>query len=276
MTKSKFNKAAWFRVTKQNVCQICKKEDWCCFADTGAILCMRVPSNRPSQGMAGGWLHNIGDTHRIPYVPIPKPIISTPEIDCEKILSEWGKQSTPQSLIIFAEKLGVDPMSLYALGCVWSHENNAWAFPMKNENKKCIGIRLRNEVGQKWAVRYSKSGLFIPTQNLNPKETLFICEGPTDTAASLCLGLQAIGRPSCQGLEEVTNNFIHINKIRSVVLVADNDDPGINGMGKLQSQLTVNSCILILPSKDMREFYCSGGTKVIIDSILKNLIWTKN
>lgn len=260
----------WLRVGKLTPCYVCHKIDWCCYTEEGVSCCMRVQSHKPAKN--GGWIHKLSDD--IPkYIPPPK-IALEPTIEISPIYETWKRQSTPKSLILFSEKLGIDPMSLYSLGCVWSYPNNAWAFPMRDYNDKIIGIRLRNEVGQKWAVKGSRNGLFIP-RCVNSKQILFICEGPTDTAAALCLGLSAIGRPSCLGLESMVNDFIHVNSIKRVVILSDNDEAGINGSNKLQETLKVSSCLMTLPCKDVREFYSNGGTRAVIDSILKNLIWTK-
>jgi hypothetical protein len=57
-----------------------------------------------------------------------------------------------------------------------------------------VGIRLRNERG-KFAVRGSRQGVFVA--GVPAQKTLFVCEGPTDTAAAVDLGLFAVGRPNC-------------------------------------------------------------------------------
>lgn len=261
-------KLEWFRVSKQNPCVICSKEDWCTYSH-GIVCCMRVMSHKPMKN--GGYMHKITDD-----IPRPIQIVKKQEvkIDCEELIKSWYKLTTPKSMIIFAEKLGVDPMALHLLGCTWAYPENAWAFPMKDEFGKTVGIRLRNEIGQKWAVRGSKSGIFIP--NMEPtSKTLYIVEGPTDCAACLSLGFFAIGRPSCLGNDEAIRNFIGLNKIKEVVIIADNDEPGIAGANKLQNEIKVSSCILILPCKDIREFLNNGGTKEVIESMIKNLIWTK-
>src|SRR6185295_4140079 len=98
-------------------------------------------------------------------------------------------------LSTFAATLGVKSEALEALGCAWAEPYRAWAFPMRNGDRNVIGIRLRNDAGHKWAVKGSKQGLFSPSYPAS--QTGFICEGPTDTAAALSIGLWAIGRPSC-------------------------------------------------------------------------------
>jgi len=108
----------------------------------------------------------------------------------------------------------------------------------------------------------------------NTSENLVIVEGPTDCAAGLDLGLlNIIGRPSCSGGAEQIREFIRRTKFRRVVIVADNDSPGILGAKMLQEHLPCSSCILILPAKDLRAFVGFGGTKELMDSMIGAAIW---
>lgn len=268
------NKSEWLRVSRKNPCVICEKDDWCTYTDDGAVCCMRTANNRPMKN--GGYLHKVSNDYR-PYVPPIRKEAPPPEevIDFKDLWTAWSRQTTPKSLILFAEKLGVDPMALHALGCIWAYPHNAWAFPMKNAHGEIVGIRLRNEMGHKWAVKGSKSGLFIPNIISMGEGPLYICEGPTDTAAALCMGFQPIGRPSCMGLEEMIQEYIKLNQVRRIMILADNDTPGLLGAEKLQNNIKCPSCILTLPCKDIREFYSMGGTKIAIESMIKNLIWIK-
>lgn len=263
----------WLRVSKNNPCVICSKPDWCTFQEDGSACCMRIMSSTPMKN--GGYFHRSEGNERTIYNhPFKKEIKPSEDLDAQSLWEKWNKQLTPKSLIIHSEKLGVDPMALKLLGCVWAYPHNAWAFPMKNHLGKIIGIRLRNELGQKWAVKGSKQGLFIPDMSPSSK-TLFVVEGPTDCSACLSLGFYSIGRPACVGCEDFIQLFCRENKIKEVVIVADNDMAGINGAEKLKAQLKFNSCLLILPTKDIREFFINGGTKTVIESMIKNLIWNK-
>jgi len=239
---------------------------------------MRIQNNQPAKN--GGWLFKIGENVQKIYEPIRKSIEPKKEINCEDILNNWKKETTPKMLIDFADNLGVDAQALWLLGCVYSHSNNAWAFPMSEPYGTPIGIRLRNDKGDKWAVRGSKQGLFIPDYNSKAgawlkQKTLYIFEGPTDTAAGLCMGLFSIGRPSCLGCEDYIKEFIKISNVSRVVVVSDQDSPGIKGAEKLQGMLNVTNCIWIPPCKDVREFLRLGGSYDIMQSSLKDIVWLK-
>jgi hypothetical protein len=59
---------------------------------------------------------------------------------------------------------------------------------MNDGKRSVIGIRLRNDLGRKWAVTGSRQGLFLPGPH--PGQTVLIVEGPTDAAAAVDLGVQ--------------------------------------------------------------------------------------
>ncbi|MDQ3665401.1 MAG: hypothetical protein M3410_02170 [Acidobacteriota bacterium] len=265
----------WIRVTKKNRCKICGKPDYCTYAPEAELaLCMRVESDRPSKNSMGGWLHSTGYAP-LPYVAPLRKAIEDPPLDAPGIWKRWLDATTFHQLDEFGIALGVDTDALKAIGCAWAAPNSAWAFPMKDATGKVIGIRLRNNEGRKWAVKGSHQGLFIPAEYLFDFDgTLYIVEGPTDLAAALTLGLYAIGRPACLGQEEMILQYIRAQRVRRLVIVTDNDDPGLRGAVKLQSALPVLSCVWVPPTKDIREFLSLGGKRPMIEACIKDTVWT--
>ena len=79
--------------------------------------------------------------------------------DFQAIWEEMIKVKTPKLLELFAERLGVDVLTLQMLECTWSQEHWAWAFPMRNKDKVC-GVRLVCENGQKFFMQCSEYGSF--------------------------------------------------------------------------------------------------------------------
>jgi 5S rRNA maturation endonuclease (ribonuclease M5) len=223
----------------------------------------------------GGWLHLMKSVVPV-YVP---PIKKEPEvvIDAQGMWKLWSDRTPVDRLKSFSQKIGVEAVALIMIGCVWAAPHNAWAFPMHDENQKIIGIRLRNEAGDKWAVKGSRSGVFMPKNTIQPamNHRIFVVEGATDTAAVLSLNFPVIGRPSCLGCEDMINRIIAKNKIKEVVIISDNDGPGQQGAKKLQSTLKVSSCIWTPSTKDVREFVNHGGTRELVEYEIKNLIWNK-
>ena len=211
-----------------------------------------------------------------PFVPFPRPrpvSVSEPTLDFAGMFEKWNQDTDYYFRDGFAMTLGVDTDALQAVGCAWNGQ--AWAFPMKNESQHLIGIRLRDSSGKKWAVKGSHQGMFVPTSYpyCVDDATLYIVEGPTDLAAAMTLGLYSIGRPSCLGQEPMIAAFARQKKVRRVVIVSDNDRPGLEGARKLQCTLKTRSCIWITPCKDLREFAIAGGDSSLIESALRDMVW---
>jgi len=142
---------------------------------------------------------------------------------------------------------------------------------MKDGYGNMTGIRLRSDSGFKWSVEGSHQGIFLPSTP--SQKTGVICEGPTDTAAALSLGLWAVGRASCSaGLSDVPKVFKRL-RIRRAIIISDNDTPGLNGAAMLGRQLGIPYCTLVLPTKDLRKFVLAGGTAQMLDNLLNDIVW---
>ena len=259
------------RVTKQNPCPICRQAglrgiDWCrVFAD-GWAECMRVHSDKPAK--SGGWMHRIGEGPRR-NVPPPPKWQPTP-INATKLMREWLAATTATALDEFASSLGVSTASLAAVGAAWAAPHAAWAFPMSDGYGNVVGIRLRNERG-KFAVRGSRQGIFLA--NVPAQKTLFVCEGPTDTAAAVELGLFAAGRPNCCCGGPEIKVFARRHSCSRVVVISDTDKPGLDGARKVGGELNLPFAIYVPPAKDVREFVRLGGTRAMIENTLKGILW---
>jgi hypothetical protein len=234
---------------------------------------MRVKSDKEMRN--GGWLHRTSSA--LPYRPV-QPIrkaIEDKPLNAEPMWKRWFESTDFHLLDGFGMSLGVDTDSLKAIGCAWS-SLNAWAFPMKDASEKIIGIRLRNNQGDKWAVKGSKAGLFLPTNYYYiPDGVCYLVEGPTDLAAAMTIGLRAIGRPACLGQEQFILQWLSRNHIERLVIVTDNDEPGLRGAEKLQGMLSISSCVWIPPTKDIREFVNLGGNYDDMKSLVKDLVWSR-
>jgi hypothetical protein len=178
--------------------------------------------------------------------------------------------------------------ALIALGACYAPEYKAWAWPMSDGDGNIIGIRLRSDEGKKWAVTGSRQGIFLPKSYLQVTFCAFLPEGPTDTAALLSLGFYTIGRPTCSSGNEFIKAALKRLKIYNAVVVSDEDEiknlpggiqarPGIVGARRLKAELKLNSIILKPPGgyKDMRAFVRAGGSKALIESAMRNQIWSK-
>lgn len=263
----------WKRVTKKDKCPVCGHDSWCIYT-TDAVICMRVESKFPKTFKTGekGWLHK--ERCSQPNLTTTKcaTTVAQDSIDCRALISKWDQNTRNRELVYtLARVLGVSPGSLNALECIFAEDHEAWAFPMKDGYENMVGIRLRSLGGDKWAVRGSHAGCFIPA--IKAERQALVVEGPTDTAAALDLGYYAVGRPSCSGGGPQIKQLVLRHKIRRAVIVADNDEPGVRGARLLTEMLPVPCAIVILPCKDLRAFVKLGGTREMLDSKIEQSVW---
>lgn len=184
----------------------------------------------------------------------PRRIIQTPEIIHADAELAFSKYNIPGLLQIqsHAKALGVLPGSLRWMDV--RIDNGTLVFPMRDSDRKIIGLRFRAKNGRKWSLTGAQSGIFIP--NLKYKGTqLFVTEGPTDCAALLTAGIYAIGRASCLGQEKTLAEYVSKIGTSEIVIVADDDTPGLDGAIKLREVLSAQCHAIIRkpPHKDVRE-----------------------
>src|SRR5262249_55252691 len=135
-------------------------------------------------------------------------------------------------------------------------------------------IRLRRNNGLKFAVKGSKQGLFIPSNQAASNSRLLICEGPTDTAAMLDMGFSnVVGRPSCTGGATLLAGLGRSRQPADIVIVADADEPGLHGADCLGSALVMycRTLRVICPPggmKDVRDWHRSGATRKDVESAI--------
>ena len=254
----------WRRVTRAFPCAICKKPNWCTVSEIGSC-CMRIESGHLLKN--GGWLHRDETKSR----PLPPTTPKAPTINATKIMAEFCARTTPEMRERVAKNLGVDCGTIVALGAAWAEQYQAWAWPMSDGYGNVIGIRLRSDT-RKWAVTGSRSGLFLP-RNVSPQKRLFVTEGPTDCCAALSMGLFSIGRPSCTGGSEYIQIVIRRFDVRELVIICDNDEPGLRGAQLLADILRVPSCTYVPPVKDIRAGLQLGMTRATIESSIRGLLW---
>ncbi len=256
----------WTRVTRNRPCPICEKPDWCLFTGAPdsptAVICPRTESG--TRCGDAGWLHRLRDdewdyrwTRTIRAPPAA-------ESDFGKLARQFHERMPNSAMQELAETLGLTEGNLRRLKAGWSAEHKAWTFPMSDANRNVTGIRLRLRNGRKLSVKGSREGLFLPG-DLEPNEQLLVCEGPTDTAALMDLGFQVAGRPSCTGGVKLLCELAKRLETKSVVCVADNDEPGRNGAERLVSSLVVYCPDVRIVSppdrvKDARAWKEAGAT----------------
>lgn len=270
----------WVRCRKATPCPICGRPDWCSVADDrSAVHCMREPSAVPVKKQGGGWIHRLGEATPPPPTYTPPPRVGVAWLDVPAILARWPQP--PEAIDALARALGVSAESLRRVGARPAIEHKAWAFPMSDAAGLPIGIRLRADDGAKWCVTGSRQGLFIPAPPEGETRPdvdgpLLITEGPTDLAAALTMGFDAIARPSCSGSHDLVSAYLRGARRRDVVIVADNDAPktmpdgrvirpGQEGAAALAGAiLGVARSVKVItaaPVKDLRQFLQTRGVQ---------------
>lgn len=197
--------------------------------------------------------------------------LSLPDVSCgidwSEIVSGFTREMRPRWLDRVAELLGLPSEPLMRLGVGWSSEHQATTWPMRDDRGEVIGVRLRcPRTGKKWALRGSRAGLFFDPTVLEHISTgrAWIAEGPTDTAALISLGLEAVGVPSTGCGAELLCALGRRMCVREWVLVADSDGPGRAGAERLAESLLVIAPVRIITPgdvKDARAWVLSGADR---------------
>jgi len=268
----------WVRVTRRQPCPICERPDWCSVSEDGAVVvCMRVESPKPCR--SGGWFHRLTEAVK----PAPAPARRSrpaPVQDFNALACHYVEQLTDIDML--AKQLSLTVRSLERLQAGWN--GKGYTFPMRDGRERIIGIRVRGRHG-KWAVPGSHNGLFWPEGVYSGSDyPLMICEGPTDCAALLDMGFDAIGRPSCLGGVDHVIEFLK-GRRREVVVVADHDEakqrpdgttwfPGQQGAKRLTAAIRpfVRTVKVIKPPfhKDVRDWCKAGATRAVVETIIRN------
>lgn len=264
--------ANWLRVNGSRICPICSHPDWCLISKDGsAAICPRTSEGAVRLAGEGGWLHRLSGSAWSPSRIRTRTIAMAPPIDMAPLALAHQAAVPMADLELFARGLGVTPDALRRLHVGWDGE--AWTFPMQDAAGRVIGIRRRLPSGRKLAVRGGREGLFVP-EGLANGCTLFIAEGPTDTAALLDLGFTTLGRPSCSGGTRHVVGLVRSLAPVSVVIVADADESGQRGASALASTLTLYCRDVRLitppsPHKDARAWKQAGATRQNIEQLIK-------
>ena len=260
----------WDRASARNKCPICGKGDWCLLAkDKSAVICPRVEEKSAKYIDGSGYLHILKPGEYKKQNPEWKSELPEHNSVIASLAKKHIAAISDDNLRALSESLSVSRESLARMFVGWSGTHNGATFPMFRHKRRVIGIRIRTMTGKKFAVKGSKQGLFLPKDWRTQKtKGVLICEGPTDTAAALDLGFSAIGRPSCLGGTALITEAV---SSRRVVIIADDDGPGMDGAVRLKKHLSVfcpQVQIITPPCKDMRDWVKSGATKQdVVDAI---------
>jgi hypothetical protein len=262
---------------------------------------MRVSAGAGRPTRNGGFLHRLTDHPRkVPHGrrTIVVPLGGARRADLPGLARGYADALTPGLLEQLAARLGLSERSLRRLRAGWAFDGGrgcgildagdafrvsaagaVWSFPMLDPAGRVLGVRLRHPDGRKSAVPGSREGLFLPDGLLlrdGPRGRLLVAEGPTDCAALLDLGFDAVGRPSCTGGVRHLTALCSARRPAEVVAVADVDPHGAGQRGA-ESLATVllAYCPAVrvfrppAPFKDAREWVLAGATSDAVLSVIE-------
>lgn len=195
---------------------------------------MRLESDHPWPGPAGGWLHKLnGDK-----IDLPPPRREKP-----KAVRDWTAEARrnylhPQAGAMreyLAETLGlsVDVLERFRVGWTWQQwsrdfgcEYSTW--PTRDAKGMVTGVSLRARDGKKLMMRGSTAGLFYCRGWQKLSDTIYIPEGATDAAALTAMGLSAVGRASNLSAPWLPD-LLMAHRDREIVVLGEHDrvEPGV-------------------------------------------------
>jgi hypothetical protein len=227
---------SWERVSRWRPCPVCGRPDWCVHV-TGGTICPRTPEGSFLDLGSAGYLHVHGKAN--PMRPPWSRTIQEQAPDVGDLADRhYLAANAASARIALAARIGVGADALDRLRVGWNAAVGAWTFPMRDGRGRIVGIQQRfKATDDKRVVKGQRSGVFEPFQLDVRDGELVICEGASDAAAALGVGLRAIGRFSCSGTLEETVDRIRRHRPGRVIVVADNDEPGLRGAERLIRRL---------------------------------------
>jgi len=267
----------FYRVTKNQKCPVCGKPDWCLIGKDGKrVICPKVPEGATSVWGDAGYLHFLSNEIKAPRVIYYKPKnddIPVASVNAEALAMKFGNNLPVERVKLLATSLGVSWQSLGMLDIGWSEDHQSYTFPMRDHDGKVIGIRTRAIDGSKKTVYGTRNGLFM-VMNGREQGPLIVVEGPTDAAAAHDLGYRVIGRPSCNGGKDMLHRLC-LKTRPEIVIVSDNDGPGLNGAYSLADHLHgVTKWVKVvrpLKGKDLRKWLNEGLRPAVLNAVIQNV-----
>ncbi|MCG6158332.1 toprim domain-containing protein [Rubinisphaera margarita] len=257
----------WQRVSRLHPCPICGRPDWCLISlDGTAAICGRTSDGAIKYIDGSGFLHRIDPDRVVPLPPVTAVSDDSEKPDFIALLRQHREHAEPR-LQDLARTLGVSADALRNLKVGFDNRKQQFLFPERDGQGTIVGILTRDQYSQKKRLKGSKNGLSYADAWDSGEGPVILVEGPTDTAALLTLGLNAIGRPSNRGgvvfLAELLHDF---PEDREIIVLGDDDQkedglwPGKDGAVQtakdLATRLERTVCWAITPdhAKDAREW----------------------
>lgn len=145
--------------------------------------------------------------------------------DWATLLAEFEANDDEGLIERTAQILGIDLWALKDLGVGFDPVQIAIIFPEFDGQGRVVGLATRQGDGRKQMLPRSHRGLYLSADSLESVEPIFVCEGPTDAAALMTMGLPAIGRPSAfGGIEHLVDLLGAMPRDREIIILGENDE----------------------------------------------------
>ena len=184
---------SWSRCSSGTPCKICGATRWCGYTDQGRVCCMAEAKGRTEDMDTTGFRRlRVDGNGGVHYWPADQSIhvtsnqkprikkVTATTINWERIHLKF-QSSLPPHLDWLCAELDIDKLTVSEMQVGWSDGHFAYTFPMRDNNRKIVGFRLRKRDGGKYAIRGSREGLFLPSLVKGPEQMIVIAEGPSDT-----------------------------------------------------------------------------------------------
>ena len=264
--------------SRSQPCWVCehkhKNPSWCLVDPVRRVcICQRVDSSRRI-GDAGYWHGDMkSEWLRVsePYVIKYRQQAEASNIDWELIWDELKDARTLACSLELSEAIALPHEYVMGISFGWCHKSFAWAFPMRDEQGKLCGVKLRLRNGKKICVKGSRLGLVYSTGFDSKRRDLFVTEGESDCMVAAGFGFNAVARPSCSSCRE------HVRRLairKDVVVCADRDEAGKKGACDLTLAIkSAASSVTIItpPVKDLRSWFAEGITAQDVDWKVRSL-----
>jgi hypothetical protein len=249
------------------------------------------------------WFYRVKDRDASTVDRRPPQQVRRPRrLNFDRLFAGWWREAHARGdwLADLADELGVSVGALGQLGIGWApaaragadgrgdaviigtatpcRPPGAWVFPMRGQDRRIVGSRVRTGRGSKYAVNTTDGdGVFAPT-GLRTRQTLLLPEGPTSTAALLSIGMNTIGRPANRGGVPALLAYVSLLRPTRVIVVGDldlrwNDRveparwdwPGHDGAREIEAELLAAGVDVEVrfpagSHKDVRDWVRSGAT----------------
>jgi len=247
------------RTNYNHLCPICNHPDGCLYAwDGGAAICSRIKEGSVKTvgdgPFSGGYLHILKEGFKPKPMRKKRPISINWNILNQCYIKTWSK--------CHFKPFAVSDSALEQIETGWDGE--AYTFSLRNSDDEITGIQRRFPSGKKRMVKGSLNGIFIPRldwDKLSNKWCLFICEGVSDTATALDMGLPAIGRHNCGTGKDHIIKFCAKKKPQRIVIVADNDEAGVKGAKLLGREICCSYKLFTMPMPELKVIVPPAGVK---------------